>query len=151
MAILDTTPKARKEERQVETRPVFECVFLSSSERDLQTVTRLLKSLGIHVHHAALLEQAELLLTVTDALVLLSDMKFLDGSWTDAQRTLDRLHPHVALVLAVEDADEQLWIDVLEQGVYDLVLRPFSADELRRILQNAHAHAQWNGRAAKSA
>jgi len=34
-----------------------------------------------------------------------------------------------------------LWIGVLEQGAYDLIQNPFRADELRRILENAHSHA----------
>ncbi len=114
--------------------PEFDCVFLSSSEREYQTASRLLKPPGIRIHHAALLEQADFLLTATGALVLLSDMAFLDGSWTDAKGMLAKLHPRVALVLALENADERLWLDVLEQGVYDVVLKPFAADELRRIL-----------------
>jgi DNA-binding NtrC family response regulator len=34
------------------------------------------------------------------------------------------------------------WIDALEKGAYDLVLKPFVGTELRRILENANAHAQ---------
>lgn len=166
MSVFDTSFKPHAQQGQVDGRspeaaerldpdappdPGFDCVFLSSSEREFQTVTRLLEPAAIRVHHAALLEQADFLLTITDALVLLSDMAFLDGSWTDTRQMLAKLHPRVSLVLAVEEADEKFWIDVLEQGVYDLVLKPFSADELRRILENARAHAHWNGRAARSA
>jgi len=166
MSPLNTSPRPRAREqtegRSPETAPKrvvsatphdpgFDCVFLSSSEREFQTATRLLEPPCIRIHHAALLDRADSLLDATGALVLLSDMAFPGGSWTDAKEMLAKLHPRVALVLALENADERLWVDVLEQGVYDVVLKPFASDELRRILENARAHAQWNGRAVKFA
>jgi FixJ family two-component response regulator len=46
-----------------------------------------------------------------------------------------------ALVLVSRIADVRLWISALEHGAYDLVLEPFRADDLRRILENAYFHA----------
>lgn len=44
-------------------------------------------------------------------------------------------------------ADERLWIDALERGVYDVILEPFRGDELRSILVNANFRATEGGSA----
>jgi DNA-binding NtrC family response regulator len=68
-------------------------------------------------------------------------------SWINRQAFLDASVHHLVL----EYADEKLWVDLLEQGVYDVLLKPFAAEELRRILENARAHALWHGRAVRFA
>ncbi len=123
----------------------FDCVFLSPSPRDFRTVSRLLEPARIRVHHAASLRQADALLTATGAPVLLGATACLDGSWIDANHMLTRLHPTVVQVVVADDADEKFRIDVLEHGVYDLILKPFFACELRRILESARAHAGCTG------
>ena len=132
-------------------RADFKCVFLTCSEVESRAVSRLLMPAGIRILPAAMLEQADLLLATTDSAVLLADSAFLDGTWEDALDMVAKSHPRVELVLAAGQADERFWIDVLERGAYDLVLKPFDAGELRRILENANAHARCcNGVAERS-
>ena len=50
--------------------------------------SRLLRPAGIEVHHAALLGQANSLLTTANATVPLTDTVFLDGTWEDANKVL---------------------------------------------------------------
>ncbi len=130
--------------------PGLDCVFLTSSEPQLQAVSRLLPRNGVRIHHAAILEQAEFLLGVTRATVLLTDAEFLDGTWEDAISML-KSHPQVALVVTSAQADERLWIDALERGAYDLIVQPFAGEEVRRILENAHLHATRNGKLVRTA
>ncbi len=121
-------------------------VFLTASEEDFQTVARLLAPAEIRVHHVSVLEQAHFLLSITSAHVLLTDTTFQDGTWEAARKMVADFHPRVSVVLAATNADERFWIHVLEQGVYDLVLKPFAAEELVRILENAHVHALCRNR-----
>jgi DNA-binding NtrC family response regulator len=107
--------------------------------------SRLLRPAGIEVHHAATLEQANFLLATSGSSVLVTDTVFFDGTWKDANKMLATGHPQVALVVAAEMADERFWIDVLDQGAFDLVVKPFLAGELRRILENANAQVQCGG------
>jgi DNA-binding NtrC family response regulator len=130
--------------------PGLDCVFLTSSEPQLESVARLLPRNGIRIHHAAMLEQAEFLLGVTRATVLLTDAEFLDGTWEDAIGLL-KSHPEVALVVTSPQADEGFWIDALERGAYDLIVQPFAGEEVRRILENAHIHATRNGERYRTA
>jgi DNA-binding NtrC family response regulator len=127
-----------------EARSFIDCVFLTPSEQEAETVSRLLAPWLIRVHQAVTLDEARAMLPATGAGVLLTEVVFPGGDWEDAYEMLARYYPRLTLVVAATQADEHFWIDVLERGAYDLVSRPFSAEELRRILTNAHAHARQN-------
>jgi DNA-binding response OmpR family regulator len=60
-----------------------------------------------------------------------------------------RRHRNAVLVVTAAVADESLWLDVLEQGAYDLILKPFVPEELFRILENADAYARTNAPAGR--
>lgn len=133
-------------------RPPIKCVFLTSRESEFRAAAAILSSTRIFLHHAATLEQAEFQLARTRARVLLTELKFPDGSWEDAVDMLLYSYPQAALVLAAPDPDDTLWIHALERGAFDLVAKPFRAEELRRILENADAHSRMStpGRAPRS-
>ncbi len=126
----------------------FHCIFLAGSQGEWQFVAGLMKPAGIRVHYAASVEEADRLMTLRDAAVLLADVEAPGCGWEDAMNMLNREHPTAALVLASREADEGFWIDVLDKGAYDLIRKPFVASELRRILENANAHARYTMTAA---
>jgi DNA-binding NtrC family response regulator len=131
----------------MEQRPCrFECVFLAGCAEESQAVSRLLEPACVTVHHAATLGDAKSLLQETGSEVLLTELTFDGGTWEDARTMLAQTRPRAVLVVTVEQAqaDERLWIDALERGAYDLILQPFVAEELQRILDNANAHARWS-------
>jgi hypothetical protein len=112
----------------------IECVFLTSSHADVAAVARLVSASGIRIHHARTLEQADFMLLVSGAKVLLADA---GAAWSEAQDMLARVHPGTELVLAVADWSES-WAD----AAYEVVQKPFGAEELKRTLTNAHAVAR---------
>ncbi len=122
--------------------PRFSCVFLGCSREEYQSAFGLLDAAGIRLHRAGSLEQADSLLGVGDSLVLLTEAAFPGGTWRDALAMKARRHRNAVLVVTAAAADESLWLDVLEQGAYDLILKPFVAEELFRILENADACAR---------
>jgi DNA-binding NtrC family response regulator len=128
--------------RDPQTRiPGFSCVYLTSSVREAERASSLLESAKIRIYRAAKLGDAEARLRLTRSRVLLADTSFRGGNWTEALQIAMQRRPTTALVVAARLADENLWISVIERGAYDLVVKPFQADELRRILENAHSHA----------
>jgi DNA-binding response OmpR family regulator len=50
-----------------------------------------------------------------------------------------RTHPP-QLVVASRTADDSLWAEVLNIGGYDVLARPFRADELERVVASARRH-----------
>ena len=129
--------------------PRFSCVFLGCSGEDYQAASRYLDAAHVGLRRASSLEQADLLLADGDSRVLLAETAFPGGTWQDALAFKRRRHPEAALVVAAEYADERLWLDVLDQGAYDLILKPFVAEELLRILANADACARMRASASK--
>ncbi len=125
--------------------PGFSCVYLASSAREAELVSSLVESEQVRIYHAVSLEDAEARLKLTRSRVLLSNTSFRRGNWKDALEMSLRLRPQAALVVASRLADEKLWLGVLEHGAYDLILKPFQADELCRVLRNAHNHAVSGG------
>ncbi len=113
--------------------------------RVAEIASALVDSVQIHIHRSTTLDHAEARLRATKSQVLLTDIAFERGGWEDALRMVARLPLRTAVVLVSRLADERLWIDALERGAYDLILEPFQADEMRRILGNAHFHATSGG------
>ncbi len=122
--------------------PGFACVYLTRSVHEAERASALVESAQIRIYHAAGLTDARERLTLTRSRVLLTDTAFKTGNWKDALRMTVRRRPSTALVVAARLADERLWLDVLEHGAYDLILKPFQKDDVCRILENAHSHAR---------
>ena len=119
----------------------IDCVFLTCLDDDFELFAGLLRVSGIRLHHAATVEQADFLLTVTDATVLLSDTLFLDGTWTIAASMLASFHPGVSLLVTVEDRDRES-PEAIRRAASDLILRPMRLSRLREAVQTAHQAAQ---------
>ncbi len=130
--------------------PRFSCVFLGCSGEDYQVASAYLDAAHVRLRRADYLEDADLLLADGESTVLLTEAAFPGGTWQDALALKMRRHPQATLVVTAAHADERLWLDVLDQGGYDLVLKPFIADELVRILANADACARMRASAAKA-
>jgi DNA-binding NtrC family response regulator len=123
----------------------FGCVYLASSAREAELVSSLVESEQVRIYHAISLDDAESKLKLTRSRVLLSNTTFRRGNWKDALEMSFRIRPQAAMVVASRLADEKLWLGVLEHGAYDLILKPFQAAELCRVLRNAHNHAISGG------
>ena len=116
----------------------MECVFLTCLDSEFQ-LAGLLRAFGIRVYRADTVEEADFLLMVTDATVLLADRVFLDGTWEDAARMLARAHPRISLAVIAEDIDERIRVDACYWGVSDLLSKPLRMGEFRRVICSAHA------------
>jgi DNA-binding response OmpR family regulator len=82
--------------------------------------------------------------------VVLCEASLPDGNWKDLLEDLSgRLNPPY-LIVTSHLADEHLWAEVLNLGGYDVLAKPFDAEELCRVVEFAcerHRDSQ-NRRAA---
>ncbi len=69
--------------------------------------------------------------------VLVCDETLPDARWQDVFESLAALEEPPPFVLVSRLADERLWVDVLDAGVYDLLAKPFHAGETNRVLRIA--------------
>lgn len=73
--------------------------------------------------------------------IVLCDGDFRPGSWKDIlAETLDLAHPP-HLIVTSRLADEALWAEVLNLGAYDVLAKPFEAQEVQRVV--AMAWQNW--------
>lgn len=83
--------------------------------------------------------------------VVIAESDLVGWNWKQVLRELNRLSKPPQLVVTSRTADELLWAEVLNIGAYDVLARPFVAEELERVVASACAHfGRPSGSAAKS-
>jgi DNA-binding response OmpR family regulator len=65
-----------------------------------------------------------------------------DGAWTDVLRQISRRPEQPLLIVSSRLADDFLWAEVLNLGGFDLLIKPFSRQEVRHVLTTALTHLQ---------
>jgi CheY-like chemotaxis protein len=76
--------------------------------------------------------------------VILLDRDLPDADWRAAVHTFGELRPTPSILLASPVADQYLWHEIVANGGYEVVTKPFQAKELKRVI--ASAHAFWKSR-----
>ena len=69
--------------------------------------------------------------------LLLSDAEFPDGSWRDLLGFILESKIACEMIVCSRCPDEELWAEVLQCGVYDLLVEPYERQEVHRIIQSA--------------
>jgi DNA-binding NtrC family response regulator len=82
-------------------------------------------------------EARRILETEPKVQVVLTDSVLPDGDWRRVLETVAQAGANIEVVVSARLADHKLWIDVLEQGAYDVLVEPYQHDEVRRIVEAA--------------
>lgn len=90
----------------------------------------------------------ELFATVPEIDLVVTDVTLPDGNWCDVLRCVVDNGSHTAVLLRCGTADEKLWSEALWRGVYDLVVEPYDAREVRRIVDGALRNRHTTSRTA---
>jgi len=105
----------------------------------------------IEIHRACSVQEADVLLERARCRVLLSETEFAGGAWADVLRMVQRRHPETAVVVALSRFDGRTWVEALELGCYDVLLKPFNPSELRNGLEDAYWYARRHLRSTPEA
>ena len=96
----------------------------------------------------------ELLSPDRDAVIVM-DCLLCDGTeWKEVLVEIETQGLNIQLVVADCHADERLWAEVLNVGAFDLIAKPFKADEVFHVISAAGRALQRNrqcGRAERGA
>lgn len=79
-------------------------------------------------------EAAQLLRDEPGVGLVLTDLALPDGSWFDVLNRVGDEHRDTKVVVCARVADERLWTQVLEAGGFDVLVEPYQAREVLRIL-----------------
>ncbi len=118
-----------------------ECVFLTCFEQEFHFLAALLRSGGVYMQRADTVEEADFLLTVSEAHVLLCDVAFLDGTWREAAAMLSSVHPGVPLIVVADSSEALETLIPLYPQVHSVIRKPISFTSLRRAICAAQADA----------
>jgi response regulator of citrate/malate metabolism len=121
---------------------------LSSGNVEFQFLGALFGSLGISFHQATTLDEADFLLTVTGATVLLCVPLFLDGAWIDCLQMASHSHPSVSVVVVAEEDEEAMVGSALRRGATAVFWRPIRVSQLFTLMEQWHEQALERARAA---
>ena len=69
--------------------------------------------------------------------VVISDEVLTDGDWRELLADLQREKHGPPLIVSSRLADDRLWVEVLNLGGYDLLMKPFAATEVTRVVKMA--------------
>ena len=75
------------------------------------------------------------------AIVLCSD-DLTGGTWRDVWEHISLLPDPPLFIVTSRLADERLWVEALNLGAYDVLVQPFDAREVLRVLSLAWEHWQ---------
>src|SRR6266446_4628777 len=73
--------------------------------------------------------------------VVVTDARLHDGDWRRVLEIVVRGRRKIEVVVCSRLGDPKLWLDVLEQGGYDVLVEPFEHEEVRRIVKAAAARS----------
>ena len=116
----------------------FSCIFLSTSTKDAARLNRHLSAAGIRVYLARDTREAEALLAVTSAKILLIDIDRTIEPWLELLQTLEESHPDVPKVVLTA-RNESAWSLILPQFALDVVPKPVHLGDLWGALESAHS------------
>jgi DNA-binding response OmpR family regulator len=115
-------------------------LLVGEYENDRLLVHDVFGRLGWRLFEAPKRRQALQCLHQHPVQVVIAESSIPQWHWKRVLRDLRTLTHPPQLIVTSRNADESLWAEVLNFGGYDLLARPFEADEIERVVAAAFRH-----------
>jgi DNA-binding NtrC family response regulator len=103
-----------------------------------------LESCGIEVLPVGECNEARRMLeTQPPVHVVVTDTALPDGDWRRVLEIVAQECENTEVVVSLQLGDHMLWLDVLEQGAYDVLVEPYQRVEVQRIVEAAAARSYF--------
>jgi len=123
--------------------PADVVLSISPLAEDHAFLKRVLHPEDWQVQTAYCCEEAFRLLSSCPASAIITNDALPDGDWMRVLEYAQAQSPPPSLIVASRLADERLWAEVLNLGGYDVLIKPFVADEVRRVVSLACPPPAW--------
>jgi len=131
--------------------PGLTVVMASPSKDDHHTLRRICRHWKWRAYQAHTCREALSLVRQRRIPVVICERNLPDGDWTSVLGGLKELPHRPQLIVSSRLADHRLWADVLDLGGYDLLISPFDAGEVSRVVFMAwHSMQHERGRSLAS-
>jgi FixJ family two-component response regulator len=104
---------------------------------DLERLLGILSRCGCQVEWWATMTDAVITLNNLLIPVVICESKLSDGTWRDLLRQVSPMSCPPLVIVTSRLADDQLWAEVFNRGAYDLLMKPFDAREVARVVSLA--------------
>jgi DNA-binding NtrC family response regulator len=116
--------------------------MLVMAQERRSTLVNALESCGIDVLPVCDCHEAQRMLEAQPAVqVVVTDARLRDGDWRRVFEIVERGRRRIEVIVCSRLGDPKLWLDVLEEGGYDVLVEPFEHEEVRRIVEAAAARS----------
>ena len=109
-------------------------VLLTAFDDEFTFLKNVLGFAGLRVHRARSIEQADFLLLVTEAKVLLSDVAMVDCSWRCAMRLVRERYPLVSPIVIADPIDYPFLHDAFALGACGVLWKPIELRLASRMI-----------------
>ena len=121
--------------------PKIKAMLVMARERRLPLLD-VLESCGIEVLPACDCNEARQMLEAQSPVqAVVTDTALPDGDWRRVFEIVVQGRRKIEVIVCSRLGDPKLWLDVLEQGGYDVLVEPFEHEEIQRIVEAAAARS----------
>ena len=124
-------------EQAPNSNPYRRILCISAFPEDHDSLRRILAGLAWRITSASCSQQAIQCLCRDRVEVILCDASLPDATWRDILSQIADLTNPPALVVAGREADESLRTQVRALGGYDILAKPFAAEQVRQVMSAA--------------
>jgi DNA-binding NtrC family response regulator len=119
----------------------IKAMLVMARERRLPLLDEL-ESCGIDVLPVCDCNEARRMLeSQRPAQVVVTDTVLPDGDWRRVLEIVLQGSANIEVVVSLRLGDRALWMDVLEEGGYDVLVEPYQREEIQRIVEAAAARS----------
>jgi DNA-binding NtrC family response regulator len=117
-------------------------LIVTSRAEDVEDLTSMLHDTPWELTDASHLEDPSTALKGAAVPIMLFDRDAADAGWQTAMRRLIKTRRGACVVLLSSVADQYLWDEVVHQGGFELLTRPFRKEQVLSTLMFAYAHCR---------
>lgn len=121
-------------------------LLISPVQEDEAILSALFQHHGWTLHVTSSLSSASALLKKETPSLVITERNLPDGDWKDVLVAIYILRKRPLLIVISRQADNHLWAEALNLGVYDVLAKPLDETEAFRVLTSAwirhHMHQQ---------
>src|SRR5947199_2673412 len=113
--------------------PSLRVALVLSDLADREALRALYARSGWSAYTAATVREAARLLEADRMDLIVCDYALADGSWRDILAITGSRASDCPMVVASRFADEHMWAEVLNLGGFDMLAKPFDAQDILRV------------------
>ena len=117
-------------------------LLVSPAAEDHEILRELFHRHGWILEHATSFDSIAIQLNQKTASVVITERDLSAANWKDVLELIQDLPAHPFLIVISRQADESLWAEALNLGVYDVLAKPLNEIEAMRVLTSAWDHRQ---------